>query len=168
MNNASPRRTRGLTALGAAIVASGLGLAGGAAPALADTTAVNQLADTASVQSTTNNMSFDDSRGETFQMEVTTTWQRASASQAELRSIVIRAGEFPRGDCIDLDVSSTGEIGYQSLGNLLCPGDTITFAPNVQANATSGNNLGQLVLTTPDPADPFNGGARWMYIEFHG
>ncbi|KTS70007.1 hypothetical protein NS206_01540 [Microbacterium testaceum] len=166
MKTTSPRKSRVLTAIGAAVAATSLGLVGAAAPALADTTAVNQLADTTSVQSTSNNMSFVDSGGETFQMDVTTTWQRASSSQAELRSIVVRAGDFPRGDCINLDVSSTGEIGFQSLGNLLCPGETVTLAANVQANATTGNNLGQLTLSAPDPYG--DGGARWMYIEFHG
>ncbi len=167
MKTSTPRTTRTATAVGAAVLAGALGIAG-AAPATAATTAVNQLAATESVQSTSNTMSFVDARGETFSMDVTTSWQRASSSQATLRSVVVRAGDFPRGDCIDLDVTSTGEIGYQSLGNLLCPGGTVSLAPNATSNATSGNNLGQLVLSAPDPADPFEGGAKHMYIEFRG
>lgn len=159
-------RKRISAAIAAAALMTGVGLTS-AAPANAADTAIVNLADTPSIQADTSRMSFVDSGGNTFTLDVTTTWQRLSATQAELRTIVVRPVDFPRGDCLSLDIGSTGEIGYQSLGRTLCPTGYLTYSPNVTATASSGDNLGQLTLSTPDPFSPFSGGARWMYIEYH-
>lgn len=161
-------RTRIAATLGASALAVGGGLAL-AVPANAWDTATNNLQDTPSIQSTSNDMSLVDAYGETFVVNVTTTWQRASASEATLGSIVIRPVSMPRGDCLGFfDVGTTSNIGFNNGGgDTLCPGGLLTYAPNATATAYGGNVLGQLTLRTPDPGDPFGGGALWSIIEFH-
>ena len=161
-------RTRIAAVLGASALAVGAGMAA-AIPATASDTAINDLQDTPAIQSTSNDMSFVDAYGETFVVNVTTTWQRASASEATLRSIVLRPVSMPRGDCLGFfDVSTTSNIGWSNGGNgTLCPEGLLTYSANATATAYAGNVLGQMTLRTPDPGDPFGGGALFATIEFH-
>lgn len=154
-------------ALAAPALAVGVGLAA-ATPATAAETATAQLADTPAIQSTSNNVSFVDAYGETFEINVTATWQRSSATQAELRSIVVRPVSMPRGDCLGFfDVGSTSNIGFNEGPRTLCPEGLLTYSPNAAVTAYAGTTtLGQLTFRTPDPGDPFGGGAKTMVIEY--
>lgn len=162
------KRTRSISAvIAASTLALGFGIVG-TAPASAAETASVDLADISQVQSATNEMSFVDAYGETFSFSVTTTWQRASATQATLRSIVVSPSSMPRGDCLGFfEVGSTSNIGFNEGGRTLCPSGLLTYAPNVTVDAYAGSTtLGQLTFRTPDPGDPFGGGAHTMVIEF--
>ncbi|KAA9149475.1 hypothetical protein F6B41_04610 [Microbacterium lushaniae] len=157
-----------ISALAAAsALALGFGAAG-AAPASAAETASVDLADIAPIQSATNDVSFVDAYGETFEITVTTTWQRTSATQATLGSIVVRPKSMPRGDCLGFfDVGSTANIGFNQGGGTLCPDGYLTFAPSTAVTTYAGSTtLGQLTFRTPDPGDPFGGGAKTMVIEY--
>lgn len=138
-----------------------------ATPASAADTAIKYLANTASVQSVNADVSFVDSKGATFTVKVETTWQRLSSSKATLRTIIVRAGTFPRGDCLQISVGSTTNINYFAGAYSLCPGGYRSFAVNKTVTTYGANTLGQITVSTPDPWNPYGAGARWMYVEYH-
>jgi len=161
-------RTRNKISAGAAAAAAvtAIGLVG-ANPASAQDLATLNLLDVSSDQTRTIGMSFDDSGGATFDIEITSTWQRLSSTRAVLKSVSLEGGDFPRGDCLNIDLGFTSSTSWESLGNPMCSGETLNYSPGVTATASSGTVLGQLMIRTPDPADIETGGARWITLQIN-
>lgn len=140
----------------------------GVTPSFAASEKTVNLKDVAAIQASVDDMSIVDSKGRTFVLTITTTWQRASAKKATLRSLVIRPKSFPSNDCLSIQVGSTSNINFSAVDRTLCKQGLLTYAPNKTTTAYSGTtNLGQLWFKMPDPWAPFSGGARWITIQYN-
>ncbi|WP_149084847.1 MULTISPECIES: hypothetical protein [Microbacterium] len=136
-----------------------------AVPASAASAVYADLANTPSTQLVQKNLTFQDSRNNTFEVRVKTTWQRLSSSKATLRTVVVEPVKMPRGDCLQLTMGSNG-LGVSGNPKTLCPTGYVTWAPSKTVTARTGTTLGQLYFTTPDPWAPFSGGVRTITIQY--
>lgn len=160
-------KRRAISAFTAAVLAAGM-VAGSVLPASAASVGTVNLSNVAAIQSSTKDMSIVDSKGRTWWITVTTTWQRLSSTKAVLRVINLRPKTFPGGECLSINVGSTTNINYYNGPRTLCKTGLLSYSPMKTVNAYSGTTiLGQLWLDMPDPWAPFSGGNRNITIEYH-
>lgn len=156
-----------LSTMTAAALAAGM-VVGSSLPASAASVATVNLSDIGAIQSSSQDMSIVDTKGRTWWVTVTTTWQRLSSTQAELRVINLRPKTFPGGECLSISVGSTSNINYYNGPRTLCSTGLLTYSPMKTTTAYSGTTtLGQLWLDMPDPWAPLSGGNKNMTIEYH-